>query len=174
MYPRKMKRTFQESLAIGASGEKLVIKELSKVTQVRDYTDYKYNKGYQQKGFDIEFFNNNTQTWDRADIKTNVHSGWTKAELTKPNGNLGWAYTSKADYIICVDKDYNKIYYYSLTDLRNYLERKRKENTLKVSMTNDGYYLTSIPVDHKQLIKTYNDLVNLVGSGTTAPSTGII
>ncbi len=172
MYHRKMKRTFEESLAVGSAGERLVISELRKVTEVKDLTNYDKNKGYQQKGFDISFYNHNTKTWDRADVKTNVKYGKTRVELTKPNGNLGWAYTSTADFIICVDIAYNKIYYYSMKDLRNYLEKKRSNNTLKAYQY-EGYYLTDVYLNETQLIKPYAHLINSIGIGVSTPGMGV-
>lgn len=162
---RRMKRTFKESLELGAKGEQLVINELGKSTQVKDYTNYNANKHYQQKGFDIEFFNNNTQTWDRADVKTNVLNGLTFAEMYNKHGKAGWIKTSKADYIICVDRLSGQMYYYSVNDMRNYIDRKEKDNSLKVRQVTDGSYGTWIPVNNKPLIKPYNDLINLIGPG---------
>jgi hypothetical protein len=173
MYPRKMKRTFTESLALGAAGERLVIRELSKHTEVRDYTNYDKNKYYQKKGFDLEFYNKNTDTWDRADVKTNILNGMTFAEMTNKGGNLGWIHTTKADFIICVDNKSKEIFYYSVTDMRNYISRKEKDKTLSIRVVSDNSYGTWVPVKNVSLIKPYAHLINFIGGSVSTPGMGV-
>jgi hypothetical protein len=93
--------SFQTRLEKGQQGERSAILLLKKITEVRDMTEYDVFKHYQQKGFDIEYLNKETQAWDRADIKSNItEAGLGFLELTASNGQLGWLHTSKADYIL--------------------------------------------------------------------------
>lgn len=165
-----MNRTFKDLLAVGSAGERLVIKELSKITRVVDYTDYNRNKGYQQEGFDIEVFNSVNNTWERADVKTNIHNGYTFVEITNKHGHNGWLNTSSAKYIICVDIDKKQIYAYNLNDMRNHINKKKNDNTLSVKQVKDGSYGSYVPLYHKHIIKSYDDFVNYIGGGINNPS----
>ena len=148
---------FQMKLSKGRIGEEAIIQALSLITEVKDVTDYTNHKDYQQKGMDFSFLNRRTGVWDRGDAKTNITEyGFTFMELYKKSGDKGWFLTSKSDYIFCYDIYKKKIYYYDLQKMRNYIEKRINEGSLKTSRIKsngcDGVWL---PVDKNPLIKEF-------------------
>jgi len=128
------KEDFQLKLEKGKVGEYAVIQALSQITEVKDLTDYTAFKGYQQKGLDFEFFNRKTNTWDRGDAKANIGStGLTFMELYKGTGKLGWFNTTKSDWIFCYSVYTKSIYFYSVNEMRGYIDRRLKERSIKTS-----------------------------------------
>lgn len=128
----------------GRTGESIVISKLiNEGFQIRDFTDYENNKYKQKKGYDIEIFNEKTKDWDRIDIKTNVKGTFTFLEVVKSySGNLGWFYTSTADYIITYDLERNQAYIYSLAEMRNYVHKRK--NDLKIVGKNKDLFMISL------------------------------
>ena len=63
---------FQLLLKKGQVGEVAAMTYFSNITQIKDKTDYTQNKYDQKKGFDFEYLNRKTNTWDRAEVKTNI------------------------------------------------------------------------------------------------------
>ncbi len=134
----------------GRAGEINVVAELTtRGYSIKDYTgDYDVHKQKQVKGYDIEVFNEATQEWDRADIKTNVRNGFTYLEMEKhPSGAPGWFFTSAADSIITYDIENHKCYTYSLKEMRNYVQGKEFK---RVGRNKD---LICLPVENSKLIK---------------------
>ncbi len=133
------KEDFQLKLEKGKVGEYAVIQALSQITEVKDLTDYTAFKGYQQKGLDFEFFNRKTNTWDRGDAKANIGStGLTFMELYKGTGKLGWFNTTKSDWIFCYSVYTKNIYFYSVNEMRGYIDKRLKDRSIKTSHLKDG------------------------------------
>lgn len=153
-------KTFLENLKKGGLGEQAVIEILSKKLQVRDLTDYTENKAYQQKGLDIEFLNTDTNAWDRADIKTNIsETGLTFLELYKKEGILGWFHTTKSDWIICYSLVTEKIYYYNVNEMRNYINDRVSKSSIKMSYLRNGAIGVWLPVETNIIIKKFEERV---------------
>lgn len=149
-------QTFLENLKKGGLGEQAVIKVLSEKLQVRDLTDYTENKAYQQKGLDIEFLNTKTNAWDRADIKTNISvTDLTFLELYKREGVLGWFHTTKSDWIICYSLHTEKIYFYSVNEMRNYINDRITKNNINMSYLKNGAIGVWLPVEKNIIIKKF-------------------
>lgn len=144
---------FKIALEKGKAGEYVIIQALSEITEVKDLTNYADFKGYQQKGLDFEFFNRKTKTWDRGDAKANImESGLTFMELYKANGKLGWFNTTKADWIFCYSVYTKKIYYYSINEMRGYIDSRLKDRNIKTSHLKSGDIGVWLPVDKNPLI----------------------
>jgi len=128
-----MKSNFNQNLVVGQIGEEAVRKHLGSIYEVRDYTNYEVNKGYQQKGFDFEFFDKDSNTWERVEVKTNIQpKGFTFLELYKPDQTLGWFFTSKADWIYCYSLHTRDIFKYGINSMRTYVDMGLKNLTLSL------------------------------------------
>jgi hypothetical protein len=150
------KEDFQLKLEKGKVGEYAVIQALSQITEVKDLTDYTAFKGYQQKGLDFEFFNRKTNTWDRGDAKANIGStGLTFMELYKGTGKLGWFNTTKSDWIFCYSVYTKNIYFYSVNEMRGYIDKRLKDRSIKTSHLKDGCIGVWLPVDKNPLIEKF-------------------
>ena len=140
---------FQLLLKKGQVGEVAAIKYFSNITKVNDKTDYIQNKYDQKKGFDFEYLNRKTNTWDRAEVKTNIRENdLTFFELYNKHQKLGWFHTSKADIVVLYSIYTKKLYWYDLKEMRNYMQKRINENTLKYSDVKDGSIGTWLPVTH--------------------------
>lgn len=145
---------FQIKLSKGRVGEAAIIEALSKITEVKDVTDYSKHKSYQQKGMDFSFLNRNTGVWDRGDAKANISkTNMTFMELYKKTGHEGWFKKSKSDYIFCYSSYTGKIYFYDLQQMRNYIDKRLAERSLKTSHLDSGDIGVWLPVDKNPLIK---------------------
>ena len=150
------KEDFQLKLEKGKVGEYVVIQALSQITEVKDLTDYTAFKGYQQKGLDFEFFNRKTNTWDRGDAKANIGStGLTFMELYKGTGKLGWFNTTKSDWIFCYSVYTKSIYFYSINEMRGYIDSRLKDRSIKTSHLKSGDIGVWLPVDKNPLIEKF-------------------
>ena len=155
-YNMATKEDFQLKLEKGKVGEYAVIQALSQITEVKDLTDYSAFKGYQQKGLDFEFFNRKTNTWDRGDAKANIgESGLTFMELYKGTGKLGWFNTTKSDWIFCYSVYTKNIYFYSVNEMRGYIDKRLKDRSIKTSHLKDGSIGVWLPVDKNPLIEKF-------------------
>lgn len=155
-YNMATKEDFQLKLEKGKVGEYAVIQALSQITEVKDLTDYTAFKGYQQKGLDFEFFNRKTNTWDRGDAKANIGStGLTFMELYKGTGKLGWFNTTKSDWIFCYSVYTKNIYFYSVNEMRGYIDKRLKDRSIKTSHLKDGCIGVWLPVDKNPLIEKF-------------------
>ena len=155
-YNMATKEEFQLKLEKGRVGEYAVIQALSQITEVKDLTDYSAFKGYQQKGLDFEFFNRKTNTWDRGDAKANIGStGLTFMELYKGTGKLGWFSTTKSDWIFCYSVYTKNIYFYSVNEMRGYIDKRLKDRSIKTSHLKDGCIGVWLPVDKNPLIEKF-------------------
>lgn len=138
----------------GQVGEQVALRYFSKITEVKDRTDYTEHKFYQKKGFDFEFLNRKTQTWDRAEVKTNIReSNLTFFELYKKNQQLGWFNTSTADILVLFSVYTKKLYYCNLKEMRNYITSRINSREIKPSTVGDGSIGVWIPVNKNSLIK---------------------
>ncbi len=147
---------FKLKLAKGKIGEEIVIDTLSQITEVKDITNYTNYKNYQQKGMDFSFFNRKTGVWDRGDAKANItETDMVFLEMYKKNGNLGWLKASKSDYIFHYSHYTKKIYYYDLSEMRSYIDKREKENNIKISQVQDGSYGCWFKVTNHPLIKEF-------------------
>jgi hypothetical protein len=147
---------FKIKLEKGKAGEYAVIQALSQITEVKDLTNYDDFKGYQQKGLDFEFLNRKTNTWDRGDAKANImESGLTFMELYKANGKLGWFSTTKSDWIFCYSVYTKNIYFYSVNEMRGYIDNRLKERSIKTSHLKSGDIGVWLPVDKNPLIEKF-------------------
>jgi len=147
---------FQMKLSKGRVGEEAIIQALSLITEVKDVTDYTNHKDYQQKGMDFSFLNRRTGVWDRGDAKANIsESGLTFMELYKANGNPGWFKSSKSDYIFCYSTYTKKIYYYDLQKMRQYIDKRVSEQSIKTSHLKNGCIGVWLPVDKNPLIQEF-------------------
>ena len=145
---------FELLLKKGQVGERAAIEFFNNITEVRDRTDYSENKHYQKKGFDFEFLNRKTNTWDRAEVKTNIREGnLTFLELYNKNQKLGWFYTSTADILVLFSVYTKKLYYANFKELRNYIDSRIKSNSIKMSTVKDGSIGVWLPVESSSLIK---------------------
>lgn len=118
---------FLENLDKGVKGEIKVIYHLqSQGIEVNDYTDYKTHKHKQQKGYDIEVKNPETNEWDRVDIKSNSKNGYVYLEVIQGK-KLGWFWTSSSDLIYHYDIKKDETYGYELSDMRNYVYQNNLE-----------------------------------------------
>lgn len=116
---------FKENLKKGQEGEIKVIYSLQeKGLEVKDYTNYTTYKVVQQKGYDIEVKNIETNEWDRVEIKSNSKNGYVYLE-TKSNQNLGWFWTSSSDLIYHFDLKKEEIYGYELKKMRNFVYKNK-------------------------------------------------
>jgi len=147
---------FKIKLEKGKAGEYAVIQALSQITEVKDLTNYDDFKGYQQKGLDFEFLNRKTNTWDRGDAKANImKSGLTFMELYKANGKLGWFNTTKSDWIFCYSVYTKSIYFYSINEMRGYIDSRLKDRSIKTSHLKSGDIGVWLPVDKNPLIEKF-------------------
>ena len=147
---------FKIKLEKGKAGEYAVIQALSQITEVKDLTNYDDFKGYQQKGLDFEFLNRKTNTWDRGDAKANImKSGLTFMELYKANGKLGWFNTTKSDWIFCYSVYTKSIYFYSINEMRGYIDNRLKDRSIKTSHLKSGDIGVWLPVDKNPLIEKF-------------------
>jgi hypothetical protein len=147
---------FKIKLEKGKAGEYAVIQALSQITEVKDLTNYEDFKGYQQKGLDFEFLNRKTNTWDRGDAKANImKSGLTFMELYKANGKLGWFNTTKSDWIFCYSVYTKSIYFYSINEMRGYIDNRLKDRSIKTSHLKSGDIGVWLPVDKNPLIEKF-------------------
>ena len=147
---------FKIKLEKGKAGEYAVIQALSQITEVKDLTNYDDFKGYQQKGLDFEFLNRKTNTWDRGDAKANImESGLTFMELYKANGKLGWFNTTKSDWIFCYSVYTKSIYFYSINEMRGYIDSRLKDRSIKTSHLKSGDIGVWLPVDNNPLIEKF-------------------
>jgi hypothetical protein len=147
---------FKIKLEKGKAGEYAVIQALSQITEVKDLTNYEDFKGYQQKGLDFEFLNRKTNTWDRGDAKANImKSGLTFMELYKANGKLGWFNTTKSDWIFCYSVYTKSIYFYSINEMRGYIDSRLKDRSIKTSHLKSGDIGVWLPVDKNPLIEKF-------------------
>ena len=138
---------FQLLLKKGQVGEVAAIKYFSNITEVNDKTDYTINKYDQKKGFDFEYLNRKTDTWDRAEVKTNIsETNLTFFELYNKHQDLGWFYTSRADIVVIYSVYTKKLYWYDLKEMRNYIQKRANDGTLKLSYPKDGSIGTWLPV----------------------------
>jgi hypothetical protein len=148
------KEDFQLKLEKGRVGEFAVLEALGKITEVKDLTDYTVFKGYQQKGLDFEFLNRKTNTWDRGDAKANIQpNGLTFMELYKGTGKLGWFNTTKSDWIFCYSVYTKIIYFYSVNEMRGYIDKRLKDRSIKTSHLRDGCIGVWLPVEKNPLIE---------------------
>ena len=139
---------FKKSLKIGQKGEVKVIKRLLKEgIDVRDYTDYDTYKAVQQKGYDIEVLNSETEEWDRVDIKTNLKGDTILLEDTN-YGHLGWFWTSSADSIYHYNLEEDILYGYELKKMRNYVFKYDLQPTI-----GRGKNLIGIKIEDTTIIK---------------------
>ena len=140
---------FQLLLKKGQVGEAAAMTYFSNNTEIKNRTDYTKYKYDQKKGFDFEFLNRKTKTWDRAEVKTNIReNNLTFFELYNKHQKLGWFYTSKTDIVVLFSIYTKKLYWYDIREMRNYMEKRKKENTLKYSNVKDGSIGTWLPVSH--------------------------
>ena len=147
---------FKIKLEKGTAGEYAVIQALSQITEVKDLTNYDDFKGYQQKGLDFEFLNRKTNTWDRGDAKANIReSGLTFMELYKANGKLGWFNTTKSDWIFCYSVYTKNIYFYSVNEMRCYIDTRLKDRSIKTSHLKSGDIGVWLPVDKNPIIEKF-------------------
>jgi len=147
---------FKIKLEKGKAGEYAFIQALSQITEVKDLTNYDDFKGYQQKGLDFEFLNRKTNTWDRGDAKANImESGLTFMELYKANGKLGWFNTTKSDWIFCYSVYTKSIYFYSINEMRGYIDSRLKDRSIKTSHLKSGDIGVWLPVDKNPLIEKF-------------------
>ena len=147
---------FKIKLEKGKAGEYAVIQALSQITEVKDLTNYEDFKGYQQKGLDFEFLNRKTNTWDRGDAKANIMKyGLTFMELYKANGKLGWFNTTKSDWIFCYSVYTKSIYFYSINEMRGYIDNRLKDRSIKTSHLKSGDIGVWLPVDKNPLIEKF-------------------
>lgn len=147
---------FRIKLEKGKAGEYAVIQALSQITEVKDLTNYDDFKGYQQKGLDFEFLNRKTNTWDRGDAKANImESGLTFMELYKANGKLGWFNTTKSDWIFCYSVYTKNIYFYSVNEMRGYIDTRLKDRSIKTSHLKSGDIGVWLPVDKNPIIEKF-------------------
>lgn len=147
---------FKIKLEKGKAGEYAVIQALSQITEVKDLTNYDDFKGYQQKGLDFEFLNRKTNTWDRGDAKANImESGLTFMELYKANGKLGWFNTTKSDWIFCYSVYTKNIYFYSVNEMRGYIDTRLKDRSIKTSHLKSGDIGVWLPVDKNPIIEKF-------------------
>lgn len=149
-----IREAFADRLAKGQKGEVSAISLLEQITEVRDMTGYEEFKAYQEKGFDIEFLNRKTGAWDRADIKSNVtKQGFGFLETVAENGKLGWFYTTKADCILLHSRHTDQLYYFNVTEMRNYIKRRVEElKTLQIRTVGNGGKGVWLPVEKNHLI----------------------
>lgn len=114
---------FKKSKEKGTAGETKVINYLISINiEIKDFTLYEEHKEKQKKGYDIELKNEKTGEWDRVDIKTNIKNGFLYLEdLNDHKTELGWFWTSSADFIYHYDLKQDKIYGYNLKKMRNFI-----------------------------------------------------
>jgi hypothetical protein len=144
---------FELLLKKGQVGEQVALRYFSKLTEVKDRTDYTQHKFYQKKGFDFEFLNRKTQTWDRAEVKTNIReNNLTFFELYNKNAELGWFNTSTADILVLFSVYSKKLYYCNLKEMRNYINSRIKSKSINYSTVKDGSVGVWIPVNKNNLI----------------------
>jgi hypothetical protein len=144
---------FELLLKKGQVGEQVALRYFSKLTEVKDRTDYTQHKFYQKKGFDFEFLNRKTQTWDRAEVKTNIReNNLTFFELYKKNAELGWFNTSTADILVLFSVYSKKLYYCNLKEMRNYINSRIESKSINFSTVKDGSVGVWIPVNKNNLI----------------------
>lgn len=145
---------FQSKIKKGKIGEEIIIEALYKITQVKDVTNYTDYKTYQQRGMDFSFLNRRTGVWDRGDAKANItETDMLFIEMYKKNGNLGWLKASKSDYVFHYSHYTKKIYYYDLSEMRSYIDKREKDKSLKISQVQDGAYGCWFKVTNHPLIK---------------------
>jgi hypothetical protein len=145
---------FELLLKKGQVGEQAALNYFKKITEVKDRTDYNEHKFYQKKGFDFEFLNRKTQTWDRAEVKTNIReNNLTFFELYNKKLNLGWFNTSTADILVLFSVYSKKLYYCNLKEMRNYINSRIESKTINFSTVKDGSVGVWIPVHKNNLIK---------------------
>ena len=148
------KEQFKNMLAKGAKGEKVIIERLSKITEVKDLTDYSAFRTYQRKGLDFQFKSlKDKDVWLRGDSKANImggtddNKGVTFFEVYKGTGKKGWFLTSKSDYIFIYDVKMGKSYFYDLDKMKEHiLNLPDFESRLK--RVSDGAYGIWWPVNH--------------------------
>lgn len=139
----------KKTLKIGQEGEVKVIKRLLKEgIEVKDYTDYETFKAVQQKGYDIEVLNKETEEWDRVDIKTNLKGNTILLEDTNYD-HLGWFWTSSADSIYHYNLKDDELYCYELKKMRNYVFKYSLEPTLGRSKNLIGIKIEDTPLIKK-------------------------
>ncbi len=145
---------FELLLKKGQVGEQVALDYFKKITEVKDRTDYNEHKFYQKKGFDFEFLNRKTQTWDRAEVKTNIReNNLTFFELYNKKQDLGWFNTSTADILVLFSVYTKKLYYCNLKEMRNYIKSRIDSRSIKFSTVKDGSVGVWIPVHKNSLIK---------------------
>jgi hypothetical protein len=145
---------FELKLRKGSVGEQVALRYFRNITEVRDRTDYTQHKFYQKKGFDFEFLNRKTQTWDRAEVKTNIReNNLTFFELYNKKLNLGWFNTSTADVLVLFSVYSKKLYYCNLKEMRNYINTRIESKSINFSTVQDGCIGVWIPVHKNALIK---------------------
>ena len=145
---------FELLLKKGQVGEQAALNYFKKITEVKDRTDYNEHKFYQKKGFDFEFLNRKTQTWDRAEVKTNIReNNLTFFELYNKKLNLGWFNTSTADILVLFSVYSKKLYYCNLKEMRNYINSRIESKTINFSTVKDGSVGVWIPVHKNNLNK---------------------
>lgn len=141
---------FKNSKKIGSKGEiKVILYLYNKGIEVKDYTDYSLFKYKQRKGYDIEVKNNETNEWDRVDIKTNSKKGFIYLEVVNDTKTkLGWFWTSSADLIYHYDLKEEKTFGYELSIMRNFIY----QNEIR---PNYGRYknLIGLKVDELKIVK---------------------
>lgn len=144
---------FELLLKKGQVGEQVALRYFSKLTEVKDRTDYTQHKFYQKKGFDFEFLNRKTQTWDRAEVKTNIReNNLTFFELYNKKLELGWFNTSTADILVLFSVYSKKLYYCNLKEMRNYINSRIESKSINFSTVKDGSVGVWIPVNKNNLI----------------------
>jgi len=149
---------FSNLLAKGAKGEKVIIERLSKLTEVKDLTDYTVFKRYQRKGLDFQFKSlKDTGVWLRGDSKANIMGGTeenlgvTFFEIYKGTGKEGWFKTSKSDFIFIYDIKMGRSYFYDLDEMRKHIN-SLPDFDKRLKRVSDGAYGIWWPVAHN-LIK---------------------
>lgn len=147
--------TFDIRLKKGGVGERVILERLEKAgLEPQDLTDYSKFKKFQQKGLDFTFLDKESGVRMRGDSKANIlfstryNLGMTFMELTKKDGNLGWFWSSKSDYIFIYDAIFERAFYYDLDDMRKYIRTRLDNNSLKVKQVRDGTYGAWISVDY--------------------------
>ena len=144
---------FELLLKKGQVGEQVALRYFSKLTEVKDRTDYTQHKFYQKKGFDFEFLNRKTHTWDRAEVKTNIReNNLTFFELYNKKLELGWFNTSTADILVLFSVYSKKLYYCNLKEMRNYINSRIESKSINFSTVKDGSVGVWIPVNKNNLI----------------------
>ena len=148
------KEQFKNMLAKGAKGEKVIIERLSKITEVKDLTDYSAFRTYQRKGLDFQFKSlKDKDVWLRGDSKANImggtedNKGVTFFEFTKGSGAEGWFLKSKSDYIFLYDVRMGRSYYYDLDKMKEHIMNLPDRDS-RLTQVSDGAWGIWWPVNH--------------------------